>query len=519
MLIINTIKYFFIKNKLHQFLILTLIVLTICISLYFVIGDLYLITLFVEVLAIITAGYLIFADKRNTSSKFAWLFTILFFPYIGIILFFVIGKNPEKRKFSAIQKENEGKLHQFVEDLFDNSDWVDKTEHIIAKELITLSNSHVLEHNQISNLADGEQAFKKLLADIHSATHHIHLFYFIYKDDETGQELANLLIDKVQQGVEVRLMYDSLGSIKLSYDFIHQLRQSGVAIRAYDVVNSPLLSTRINWRNHRKMVVIDGKIAHIGGMNLGNEYRSITEKFQYWRDTNLRINGPAVIEVQEAFIKDWLFLDNDKNALSLFLDQPQLYFPIEDFQTDGDDSCQIICGGPYDAERVLRDVMIELVSKASYSVKIATPYFVPDDEFLSTLRRVSRSGVKVQVIIPGKGDRSVSFHGSNSFIERLLSAGVEVFAYHDESFLHCKLMIIDDVIATVGSTNFDIRSFYLNHELSAIIYGPSESINEIKQQFEVDLTHSNQISVELNQKKSIFVHFKEKISEFFIPLL
>jgi len=508
------------KNKLQRLLVISLIFICVCFAAYQFFDSLIVLTVFVEVISFVLCNYLVFIDKRPSTSKFAWVFAIMLFPYIGILLFFLVGSNPTFRRFSSIQKRNEHLLQQSIAQLLSEHSEIHSEPYSISKELTYLSGNEPLKGNQVIHLADGEQAYQELLKDLKKAKHHIHLMYFIYKADETGLELADILIAKAKQGVKVRFIYDSVGSIKLPFEFISKLKEAGVLVRAYDLVNSPSLSTRINWRNHRKMVIIDGHIAHMGGMNLGNEYRSMTDKFNYWRDTNLRILGPSTIYLQYIFLLDWLFLNEDEHALQPFFAEEQSYFPLEkDYSEERSDICQIIFGGPYDSERILRDSIMELFGKAEKSIQIASPYFVPDEESLSVIRRAARCGLKVQLIIPGKGDRAISYYGNNSFVDRLLSAGVEVYAYDSESFLHCKYLIVDGVVASVGSTNFDIRSFHLNHELSAFLYGPSALVSEIQAQFEEDIRRSKRLSRETQKKRTMTTVVKERLSEFFTPLL
>lgn len=506
------------KNNLQQLLILTFL-LVLCLSFAFLYFPQFVyLTIFMETIAIITCGYLIFKDRRNTASKLAWILAILFIPYLGVLLFFLIGKNPKSRKMSVQQKVNEYKIQSFVSELImDLTDLTDK-KHVLSRELFQLSGKQALKGNQLEMLHDGKKAFEALIEDIMQAKHHVHVFYFIIKDDSTGEKLIHVLTDQAKQGIQVRLMYDSLGSIKLPNDLLITLEKAGGEVKGYDPVSSPRFGTRFNWRNHRKMVIIDGQVTHIGGMNIGDEYLSKSDKFLYWRDTNLRIEGAAVLEVQEIFIHDWVFLEESKSILLPFFDQKDEYFPIQQKKILPGETIQILYGGPYDEERIIRDSFIDIVGKATKSIKISMPYFVPDEESLAALRRAARCGIKVQVIIPGKGDRGVSFHGSNSFISRLLTAGIEVYSYDSKSFLHCKIMIVDEEIATVGSTNFDIRSFHLNHEMSAFIYGPSEGINDLNKQFLEDLKQSNAIT-NTHQKQSLLTVVKERISELFIPLL
>ncbi|WP_086349986.1 cardiolipin synthase [Candidatus Enterococcus clewellii] len=472
-----------------------------------------------ELLAIVLCGYLVFFDKREASSKFAWVLTLLFLPLFGIILYFLIGKEPHQRKLPVQQIENEQRLQRFVSELLQKHPEIIRNEHELSREIYHLSSKYPTNANNVQVLNEGEAAFTQLLDDIAQAQHHIHVFFFIIKGDETGRALTRALVKKAKQGIQVRFMYDSLGSIAFPNKLLDDLRSQEVEVRTYDLLNSPLLSNKANWRNHRKMVIIDGKIAHVGGMNIGNEYRGKGKRFVNWRDTNIRLMGPSVIEVQECFIYDWLFLDKSEETLEYFLAKGTNYFPIVKNETSDSEIVQVVYGGPYDPERVIKDSFVDLIGKATRSIRLAMPYFIPDEETLGALRRAARCGIEVQLIIPGKGDRGVSFHGTNSFINTLLSAGVEVYAYDRTSFIHCKCMIIDGHIATVGSTNFDIRSFYLNHELSLFIYGPSAAVETLDEQFSADLKKSLRINKEIQERRTLLTKTKEKISALFAPIL
>lgn len=508
------------KNKLQRYkLLLVLLIISVCLLAVFISKFSYVLGV-LELLAIVLCGYLVFFDQREASSKFAWMLTLLFLPLLGIILYFLIGKEPHRRKLPKLQIENEKRLQRFVSDRLKEHPELIYEEHDLSQEIYHLSLQYPTNKNDVKVLNEGKEAFELLLEDIENAKHHIHVFFFIIKGDGAGTELTQALVKKAKQGVKVRFMYDSLGSIAFPNQLLNDMRDQGIEVRTYDLLNSPWLSNKANWRNHRKMVVVDGEVAHVGGMNIGDEYRGQGKKFHYWRDTNIRLIGPAVIEVQECFIYDWLFLDKSEETLPHFLNEKEQYFPLTTTKDTGDSEVvQVVYGGPYDTERIIKDSFVDLIGKATRSIKIAMPYFIPDEETLGALRRASRCGIKVQLIIPGKGDRGISFYGTNSFIDALLSAGIEVYAYDSSSFIHCKCMIIDDQIATVGSTNFDIRSFYLNHELSLFIYGPSTAIEALSRQFAVDLENSRRINEERQNRRTLSEKLKEKISALFVPIL
>lgn len=507
------------KSKLHQYqTLLILIIISIFILVIYFNRILYILGVF-ELLAIIISLKVVFFSQREASSKFAWILLLLFFPLFGMVLYFLLGKEPKHRKFPKQQIENERLLQHYVADMVRNHPGIIYQGHVLSKEIYHLSSKFPTTSNELMILSEGDQAYNQLLKDIQLAKDHIHVFFFIIKGDEAGIKLTKELINKAIQGIKVRFMYDSLGSIAFPNQLLKKMRSYGIEVRTYDLLNSPWLSNKANWRNHRKMVIIDGKIAHVGGMNIGDEYRGKGKKFTYWRDTNVRLSGPSVTEVQECFMYDWIFLDKSKNALDQFFENKNQYFPIFDLKKGGYEIVQVVYGGPYDEERIIKDSFIDLIGKATRSIKIATPYFIPNEEILGGLRRASRSGIKVQIIIPGKGDRGISYYGTNSFIDTLLTAGIEVYAYNRSSFIHYKCMVIDDSIATIGSTNFDRRSFFLNHELSLFIYGPSSAVNILNSQFINDLKNSQRIEVFSRKKRPLSEKAKEKICALFIPIL
>lgn len=502
------------ENKLTQIMTVSLITIFLLYILAAFTDAFLFILLGFELLAIGVSIYLLLFDSRNSKAKVAWFLALYFIPVLGFLFYLLLGRDPRTRRLPSEQLVNQATLKNFVRQ--EIAELNGEPNATVAEKIENLSGHATVTGNDILILSDGAAAYQRLFDDLTSATDHIHLFYFIFKADEVGRQLKEILIRKAKEGIEIRFMYDSLGSIKLPFSFVSELRAAGVEVRAYDPVNTFWLSRRLNWRNHRKVVVIDGKIGHTGGLNIGNEYRSVTEKFSYWRDTNIRIKGPLVCELQESFLYDWIFFDKSPKSLDTFFQQRSRYFSKETF---GAETGQVVYGGPYDQEKMIRETILELIDSADELVQIATPYFVPDDESLAALRRVALSGVKVQLLIPGKGDRAISFNGTNSFIDSLLNAGIEVYQYDNSAFLHCKLMIIDGKTATVGSTNFDIRSFQLNHEISIFLYGPSISVDQLSHDFQQDLKEAVAVTTSKQMEKNWQQLLKEKMSALFVPLL
>jgi len=298
-----------IKNKLQQYKILLILLILVAVSLIIFLNQIIYAWLIVEIIAFLLCGYLVIFDQREATSKIAWILALLFLPVVGIMLYYLIGREPRLRKLSKQQLDNERNIQETVSKILQEHSEIIHAKHDLSKEIFHLSAKYPTKDNQLTLLKEGTDAFASLLQDIKQATHHVHVFFYIIKGDETGEELVAALIEKARQGIKVRFMYDSVGSIAFPNRLLDTMRENGVEVRTYDLLNSPWLSNKANWRNHRKIVVIDGEIAHTGGMNIGNEYSGRGKKFSYWRDTNVRIEGPSVLELQECFVYDWLFLD------------------------------------------------------------------------------------------------------------------------------------------------------------------------------------------------------------------
>ncbi|WP_086315477.1 cardiolipin synthase [Enterococcus sp. 7F3_DIV0205] len=464
-------------------------------------------TLF-ELLSILLSIYIVFRRTDVTSVKIAWVLTLYFVPIVGLFLYLFFGR--KNLKSNAIQKREQEALIYYVQNL-ETKD----LEHLsnVEEKNKQLSGKAVLGGNRFDVLTDGEETFTAIFSALNKAEHHIHLFYFIIKEDELADKLRNILIRKAAEGVQVRFGVDGLGSVKLSDEYLDSLKAAQIEVEIFNPIRSFYHIARANWRNHRKVIVIDGKVGFTGGLNVGNEYLGITSKFSHWRDTHLQVTGALVTELQEAFLYDWLYMKNSHGSASEFMTED--YFPIIE---EGNDEGQVIYGGPYDQERVVRDVLFNLMDSATEKISIASPYFVPDDEMLALLRRVARNGIKVEIIIPGKGDRKLSYYGNDFYLEALVSAGIHVYKYDNTAFLHCKIMIIDEKVATIGSTNFDIRSFDINHEVSAILYS-GQAIQKLTADFKKDKINARKITALELAQRSTWQKIKGKICGLFAPLL
>lgn len=473
---------------------------------------------FILVLNTLLAIVVIFRERRDASSSWAWLLVLFFIPVLGFILYLLFGHNLsrnhlfqwEDRKRIGMEKILEQQLTKLKNREFEfrNKATAD------SKDLIYMHilNNHAVftEDNAVELLTDGRQKFDRLLRDIENAKDHIHLQYYIYKGDEIGKKLRDALIKKAKEGVEVRVLYDELGSRSLRKSFFKELKKSGGFVEVFFPSRFKFINLRMNYRNHRKLVIIDGVIGYVGGFNVGDEYLGLNPAFGYWRDTHLRIKGTAVHSIQTRFILDW-------NQASHHHDITYMPNHFPDIDSNGNIGMQIVTSGPDSEWEQIKNGYIKMISTAKRSILIQTPYFIPDASLLDALRIACLSGVDVRIMIPNKPDHPFVYWATYSYIGELLKAGASVFIY-DNGFIHAKTIVVDEEISSVGTANIDMRSFKLNFEVNAFLYD-EEISRSLVLSFEKDLQVSRELTYEeyLNRSKSI--RFKEAISILLSPIL
>lgn len=471
----------------------------------------------VTVSVIVVLNLLLF-DSRGTNSKVAWSALVLAFPLAGAVVYAVFGRDPRRR---MLPKHVIAETVKFITTMRHLGKEWDVSEQLPeAKNIRNMTGFEALGGNKVDILTNGDETFPAILDAIRHAEHHIHIQYYIFRDDAISTDIRDALIERAEANVHVRFLFDGLGSSSLPKSFLKPLRDAGAEAYAFDSIVSPWLTRTANLRNHRKMVVVDGHTGFTGGLNVGEEYRSNTPQFEVWRDTHIRLEGPAVRQLQEAFITDWIHATGAKSSLLDELKEPfrfEVYFPSK--VQEADQMVQTVYGGPYNEERDVRDAMMEMIQSAEKSIWIASPYFVPDDEALAAIRVAARSGKDVRVIVPGKGDRAVSFYGTNSYFKDLLSAGVKVFAYRDDSFIHSKVLLIDNVHAIVGTANFDVRSFRLNHELMTFLYNRTPAVEKIEIDFLHDFAESEPVTRERYEHRSFLKRIGESLARLLSPIL
>jgi cardiolipin synthase len=359
-------------------------------------------------------------------------------------------------------------------------------------------------------LTNGEETFPKIVKELKQAKHHIHLEYYIVRSDEIGHEIKQVLIKKAKEGVKVRFLYDAVGSWKLSKGYIVELRKAGVEIVPFSPVKLPFLNHKVNFRNHRKIIVVDGVKGFVGGLNIGDEYLGKNEHFGFWRDTHLYLQGEAVRSLQLIFLQDWYYMTGEALLTTSYL-TPSIKIG-EDYG-----GVQLIAGGPDNEWEVIKNLFFEMIASAKKSIWLATPYLIPDVDILSALKIASLAGVEVKIIVPKRPDKRIVYYASRSYFPELLEAGVQVFEY-EKGFMHSKLLIIDEDLASIGTSNLDMRSFHLNFEVNAFLY-QAGSIKTLAKDFLNDLQHSTPIKYEEFMKRSLSQRLFESLSRLLSPLL
>ncbi|KAF1301377.1 MULTISPECIES: cardiolipin synthase [Enterococcus] len=466
---------------------------------------------------ILLSFIIVFRERKQTAQTWAWLLVLMFIPVVGFILYIFFGRGISKDKIFDLKMQ--GKIGMNVEieeqrqalkrDLFPHP----STAQVNVKQLVYMLT--VFEHslytstNEIQLFIDGREKFDQLIEDIRHAKDHIHFEYYIYRDDTLGVEVRNALVDAAKRGVKVRVLLDAWGSTQVRKNFFQPLKEHGGVVAFFFPLFVPYINPRINYRNHRKIVVIDGEIGYTGGFNVGNEYLGLVKKFGYWRDNHLRIHGPAVYSLQNRFLMDW----NSQHTQEVQYAK-ELFPPI---QSNGKKAVQIVTSGPDSKFEQIKMTYLKMISMAKEEILIQTPYYIPDESIHEALKLALLSGVKVQMQIPNKPDHPLVYWATYSFAAELIEFGAIIETY-ENGFVHAKTMIIDGGIVSVGSANIDVRSFRLDFEVNAIIY--DEAITQqVQQAFLEDSKKSQVLTKERYAQRGVVIKLKEGLGRLVSPLL
>ena len=448
-------------------------------------------------------------ENRNPMKSLSWILVLIFLPFIGIFFYLIIGQNFRKEKIiskKSILRINERPVATY-EITFLETSRIYKNHLNLVKLLYKNSEAVGYAFNKIEILADGKTTFDSMFEAIKNAKEHIHIEFFIFEDDKISNQLRELLISKAKEGVRVRMIYDFLGSWLLSKRYLYSLQKAGVYARPFLPFRLRLGRSKINLRNHRKLLIVDGKIGFTGGLNVADRYfyGNVLGK---WRDTFVRFEGSVVHGLQQLFLNDWYFVERK-------LINDSRYFP--ESQKFDDNLVQIVSSGPdTDWESIMQGIASAVMAAKKY-IFIQTPYFVPPDAILSAIQIAALSGVDVRLMVPVKSDSRLSDNCTSSYLNEILEAGVRVYRYRN-GFLHSKAIVIDDFISIVGSANMDERSFNSNFEVNAFIYDTPTAL-QLKMLYLADCELCEEIFIESWNKRKRRQKLKESIARLFSPLV
>lgn len=457
---------------------------------------------------------ILLSEFRRPDKAVAWLMVLVIFPAIGFIMYYFMAKEYTrrrrvKRKTRKMMKEiRRDLLHKLKRKSNGDRERDEIEEDVRLYGLLgNLPGSPMTWCNETEVYSSGKETYEAILQAMEQATDHIHLEYYIIRDDGIGKRFQEMMIRKAKEGVEVRLLYDGIGGIELKDSYIAELNKAGVETGCFLPAFIALIDKRINYRNHRKIVVVDGKAGFLGGINIGDEYLGKNPRLGYWRDTHLKITGDAVYYLQNTFLQDWYFVK------SKLLHDPR-YFPEHECQ--GKDQVQIVSSGPDAHWDTIQEVYFSAMASAKQHIYIETPYFIPDPGINLALKTAAVSGVDVRIILPETPDSRVVFWASLSYVEELMQAGVRFYLY-TKGFMHSKVLIADNKLASVGTANMDLRSFFDNFEINANFFD-RRIINSLKKDFLQDVKDSKELLLSEFERRSRWQKTKEKVARTLSPL-
>lgn len=465
----------------------------------------------IVIIAVIT----LLLGNLSPTKTLSYLLALIVLPYVGLIFYYLFGQEYRKSKiFKRKNILNQQNIKVWKNNLelnekkiahFNSVEMGDKIKlvHLLKRN----EQAPVTLKNKVEILVNGEEKFKRLFEDIEKAKETVHLEYYIFKDDAIGTALINLLCKKSKEGLEVRLNYDSVGS-SLSAKTKRRLKESGVVFYPFMPVYFPRFTSKLNYRNHRKMVIIDGIIGYVGGINVSDRYIN-QDSHVFWRDTHLRLEGDAVGSLQLYFMLNWDFVTDEDFQIQ------QHYFPKVTVKEKT--AVQIAASGPDTDWASIMEAMFTAINAADRTINISTPYFIPNEQIVTALVAAAKSGVKVRLLIPEMSDSWAAKYATYSYLERILEADIEVYFY-TKGFIHAKMITVDEVFTTIGTSNMDNRSFNINFEINALIYD-NEITGQAVEIFENDLKNSRRLVLDDWKNRNLSQRFKESFCRLWAPLL
>ena len=464
-----------------------------------------------QVIAVLTIVHVVL-DNRQPAKTMAWALVIYFVPIVGVGFYLFFGINTRKERYVSERNMNQLTKRSMLEFVEQQNLRLPERHKPLIDLFINQNLSLPFKDNNVDIYTDGYQFFTALLQEISKARSHIHLDMYIFADDALGRLMADALIDKARQGVEIRVIYDDVGCWNVSSQFFERMREEGIEVVAFMPVRFPSFTSKVNYRNHRKIIVIDGQVGFIGGMNIALRYVKGTKE-QPWRDTMLKVTGGAVNALQRAFLVDWYFVDR-----TLLSDRK--YYPQHtavDGQLPNNCLAQVVTSGPVTPYPEIMQGFVRIITGARRYLYLETPYFLPNDPVLFALKTVALAGVDVRVICPRHSDARFVEWASRSYLREVVEAGVKVKLY-DAGFLHSKLMVCDDSISTCGSTNLDFRSFENNFEANVFFYDEGVALRMKKVFLDDELLSVSLTDLPQRMRAGFFTRLWESVTRMLSPL-
>jgi len=458
-------------------------------------------------ITVIGLAMVVITENRNPVKTIAWVLVFTLLPGIGLIFYFFFGQDNRKQK--AIYRRTYKRIMDVAKgpEIPQDPCQVPISYRSLSTLINYSENSPMLYGTEIQILTDGRSKFDSVLHELSRAKHHIHIESYVWEDDEIGTKIKQVLMEKAREGIEVRVIYDDVGSWTTKRSFFNEMKTVGIQIHAFLRVAFPYLTNKVNYRNHRKIIVIDGKVGFFGGMNIADRYVKGVS-WGNWRDTHFKLKGRGVHGLQSVFLLDWYATSKEEITA-------QAYFP--DMPVYTKTILQFVVSGPTLRWRILQQAALMLIAKAEKYIYIQTPYFMPTEGLNQVLLSAALGGIDVRLMIPEKADVVMAHLATSSYLDVMVKAGVRIFFYQ-KGFLHAKSLIVDDRVSCIGSANFDFRSFEHNFEVNAFVY-QEDFTKQMREIFEADQKDCREIEKEVWLQRPKIRRVKESVMRLFSPLL
>ncbi|WP_347552229.1 cardiolipin synthase [Pseudalkalibacillus hwajinpoensis] len=465
---------------------------------------------FLYIAILMSILFVLLLEGRSPYKTLLWIYVLIFFPIIGYVFFLFSGQLEVKGHLFKEKRTNGLEFFKQYVNFPASDQWYELTERNqnFSNLIATMVSSPISMRSSTKLLLNGGETFSTIKEEISKAETYIHMEYYTFRSDKLGTSIINLLVQKAKEGVEVRVLYDSIGSHNLSRASKNALRDAGAKVQQFLPIKYGFVNQTVNFRNHRKIIVIDGKAGFVGGLNIGDEYAGDMNNMRYWRDTHLLVKGEILSALHGVFLMDWSYMCGEELLTGKYL---------ETYDVKGDGGTQLVASGPDTKRGAMSDLYFSLITNARERVWIATPYFVPNKAIRTALAMASMRGIDVKLIVPEISDGFLTQYGTRSYFSELLDNGVEIYMYQ-RGFLHQKIMIVDDDLATVGTANMDMRSLNLNFEVNLFLIQAS-TVSDLLKAYNNDLNDSIKVTKDSYSERGLMHRTKESFARLFSPVL